>query len=83
MATGTVKPQQQARSFWFIDVDGEEKDAFVHESSLEEGVRIDGGMRVSFDLQETEKGLNAANVKPLSEDGEEEEGEEMVEEAME
>ncbi|MCE7734437.1 MAG: cold shock domain-containing protein [Candidatus Heimdallarchaeota archaeon] len=51
-------------TFGFINGEGE-KDVFFHESNLE-GVKLHElreGSEVEFDLQETEKGLEATNVK--------------------
>lgn len=51
-------------TFGFINGEGE-KDVFFHESNLD-GVKLHElreGSEVEFELQETEKGLEATNVK--------------------
>lgn len=61
MKTGTVKFFNNAKGFGFITVDGATQELFVHVTGLVDQVR--DGDKVSFDVQEGKKGLNAVNVK--------------------
>lgn len=61
---GTIKKLTD-KGFGFIASDSLEKDVFFHSNSLV-GVRFDElseGETVSFDTEESPKGLNAVNVK--------------------
>ena len=62
MATGTVKWFNDDKGYGFIEVEGGGKDAFVHVNSLAGGVRIAEGDKVTFELEEGQKGPQAANV---------------------
>jgi CspA family cold shock protein len=61
MSSGTVKFFNNAKGFGFITPDDGGKDVFVHQSGLTDVIR--DGDKVSYDVQEGPKGLNAANVK--------------------
>ena len=63
MNNGTVKFFNSTRGFGFIAPDDGEKDLFVHKSNLVD--EITEGDKVSYDVEEGEKGLNAANVKVI------------------
>ncbi len=58
---GTVKFYNRAKRFGFIQPE-EGDDVFVHESALD-GLMIDEGDEVTFDVVEDAKGLSAKNVK--------------------
>jgi CspA family cold shock protein len=62
MAEGTVKWFNEDKGYGFIEVEGGGKDAFVHVSGLAPGTRVAEGDRVTFDLEEGQKGPQAANV---------------------
>ncbi|MBT5931702.1 cold-shock protein [Crocinitomicaceae bacterium] len=61
MSNGTVKFFNTTKGFGFITPDDGGKDVFVHQNGLTED--INEGDKVSFDIEETPKGLNALNVK--------------------
>lgn len=64
---GTVKTKTE-KFFGFITPEGdmpEKKDVFFHESSLVDmkWPDIQEGMKVSYDVEDSPKGLRAANVR--------------------
>lgn len=61
MSNGTVKFFNNSKGFGFITPDDGSKDVFVHQSAL--NVEIAEGDKVSYDVEEGEKGLNAVNVE--------------------
>lgn len=76
LATGTVKWFSTSKGYGFIQTDDETpKEVFVHQTAVEmEGYRyLTEGEKVSFDVQKTERGLQALHVKgvngPLQRDG--------------
>jgi cold shock protein len=62
MADGTVKWFNNDKGYGFIEVEGGGKDAFVHVNGLAPGTQIAEGDRVTFDLEESQKGPQAVNV---------------------
>jgi CspA family cold shock protein len=62
MTHGTVKFFNGSKGFGFITPDDGGKDVFVHINGLN-GISIDEGDKVSFDVEEGQKGLNAVNVQ--------------------
>ena len=64
MSKGTVKWFNNAKGYGFIRMSDEDKDVFVHYSSVKaEGFRsLEEGQGVEFDLIEGPKGLKAENV---------------------
>jgi CspA family cold shock protein len=68
MNTGTIKPLIPGKPFGFIAPDDrkpDEKDVFFHESSLVD-VKLEElkeGDKVSYDVEASEKGPRAVNVK--------------------
>lgn len=62
MQEGTVKFFNEAKGFGFISPSDGSKDIFVHSSGLSTKA-IRENDKVVFEIQKTEKGLNAVNVK--------------------
>lgn len=67
MAEGTVKWFSNEKGFGFIERGGGEADVFVHFSAIGgDGYKsLTEGQRVSFDVVQGDKGLQAANVTAL------------------
>ena len=61
MKTGTVKFFNVSKGFGFIKVDDSDQEVFVHVTGLIDQVREDD--KVTFEITEGKKGLNAINVK--------------------
>ena len=61
MSKGTVKFFNNSKGFGFITPDDGGKDVFVHQNGLTD--EITEGDKVSYDVEDTTKGLNAINVK--------------------
>ena len=61
MNTGTVKFFNGTKGYGFIKEDESGKEYFVHVSGLVD--EINENDKVTFDLEEGRKGLNAMNVK--------------------
>jgi len=61
MSKGTVKFFNNAKGFGFITPDSGEKDVFVHSNNLVDN--ITEGDKVSYDLESTDKGPSAINVR--------------------
>ncbi len=67
MAQGTVKWFSGEKGFGFITPDGETADVFVHFSAIQsDGYRtLEENQRVEFDVQQGQKGPQAANVRAV------------------
>jgi CspA family cold shock protein len=61
MKEGTVKFFNNSKGFGFISPSDSREDVFVHQSGLVDTIKEND--RVSYDLQEGKKGMNAVNVK--------------------
>jgi len=61
MSNGTVKFFNNAKGFGFITPESGDKDVFVHVNGLVDEIRE--GDKVSYDVEEGPKGLNAVHVK--------------------
>ncbi|AGI31814.1 TPA: cold-shock protein [Mannheimia haemolytica] len=66
--TGTVKWFNATKGFGFITPDQGGKDVFVHFSAIEAngGYRtLEDGAKVQFEIQDSERGASAVNVKTI------------------
>ncbi len=63
MQEGTIKFFNEAKGFGFISPAAGGQDVFVHVSGLIDEVRESD--KVSYDVQNGKKGLNAVNVKVI------------------
>lgn len=61
MSQGTVKFFNNSKGYGFITPDDGSKDVFVHINGLID--EITEGDKVSYEVEEGRKGLNAVNVK--------------------
>ena len=60
MSNGTVKFFNESKGYGFITPDDGGRDVFVHANGLND--TINEGDKVSYDVEEGKKGLNAVNV---------------------
>lgn len=65
--TGKMKWFNDAKGFGFVTPDDGSKDVFVHFSSIQgEGFKsLAEGDRIEFEVQESDKGPKAANVRKI------------------
>ncbi|GAB2784543.1 cold-shock protein [Halomonas shantousis] len=65
MATGTVKWFNDTKGYGFISPDDGGDDLFAHFSEIQaEGFKtLQDGQKVSFEVTQGKKGLQAANIK--------------------
>ncbi len=65
MTQGKVKWFNAQKGYGFIEQDDGGKDVFVHVNSLAPGIgTLSENQAVEFDIEEGQKGPQAANVKP-------------------
>lgn len=62
MSNGTVKFFNESKGFGFITPEDGGRDIFVHANGLD-GRTIREGEKVSYNVEEGKKGLNAVNVR--------------------
>ena len=67
MAIGIVKWFNDAKGFGFIAPEGGGKDVFCHHTAIQiDGFRtLAEGQKVEFDVEQGNKGPQAANVRPV------------------
>ncbi|MFC0269281.1 cold-shock protein [Kushneria aurantia] len=67
MATGTVKWFNDTKGYGFISPDEGGDDLFAHFSEIQaEGFKsLQDGQKVSFEVTQGKKGLQAANIKAI------------------
>ena len=67
MAEGTVKWFNAEKGYGFLAPDGGGADVFVHYSAIQvNGYKsLDEGQRVSFDIEQGQKGPQATQVTPI------------------
>ena len=63
MSNGTVKFFNDSKGFGLITPEEDGKDVFVHANGLVDEIKE--GDKVSYDVEESPKGLNATNVKVI------------------
>ena len=61
---GTVKWFNDRKGYGFIEGE-DEKDIFVHRNSIPEGTYIDEGDQVEYEVESSDKGPNAINIKKI------------------
>jgi len=61
---GTVKFFNRQKNYGFVEPEDGDEDLFVHESDIEEG-NLDEGDEVEFEIEQSEKGPRAVNVKKV------------------
>ena len=63
---GTVKWYNSQKGFGFIKQDDEDtKDVFVHRSAIPSETQLYEGDKVEFEIEETDRGLQAKDLKKL------------------
>ncbi|TXJ05291.1 MAG: cold-shock protein [Aeromicrobium sp.] len=67
MATGTVKWFNAEKGFGFIAPDDGSEDVFAHFTAIQsDGYRsLSENQKVEFDIEQGQKGLQAANIRSL------------------
>ena len=62
---GIVKKWLDDRGFGFIEVDDSDDDVFVHHSELQGAYSLMSGQKVEFEIEDSDKGPRATNVKVI------------------
>jgi CspA family cold shock protein len=61
---GTVKWFNDRKGYGFIEGE-DKKDIFVHRNSIPEGTYIDEGDQVEYEVETSDKGPSAINIKKI------------------
>ena len=61
---GTIRWYNTRKGYGFIQGE-DEKDIFVHKTSIPEGVFLNEGDKVEYEIEDSERGPKAINVKKL------------------
>jgi CspA family cold shock protein len=61
---GTVKWYNDIKGFGFIEIEGE-NDVFVHKTAISAGTGLNEGDQVEFEIEDTDRGQHAINIKKL------------------
>ena len=64
---GTVKFFNHEKGYGFITGE-DDQDVFVHQTSLEEGLKLQDEEPVTFDVEQGDRGAKAVNVKRAEEE---------------
>ena len=62
---GKIKWYNTRKGYGFIENDKGEKDCFVHRTSIPEGTFLQEGDQVEYEIEDSDKGPQAVNVKKL------------------
>ncbi len=65
---GKIKWYRKEKGYGFITGDEDNKDYFLHYTSLEEGTDNIDGKSVTFEVKETDRGVQATEIKFLDSD---------------
>lgn len=65
MKKGKVKFYDKTRGFGFILRDDNEENVYFSIKDVEEGKQLKAGDRVQFEIEKTDKGIKAKNIKKL------------------
>jgi CspA family cold shock protein len=65
MTVGTVKWFNANKGYGFIQPESG-NDVFVHASAIQDGVALQDGQAVEFDITQGQKGPQAANVRAVA-----------------
>lgn len=61
---GTIKWYNPRKGYGFVQVE-DGTDVFVHKSAVPPGTFLNEGDKIEFEIEETERGPNAKNVKKM------------------
>ena len=61
---GKIKWYNARKGYGFVEGE-DEKDVFVHNTALPAGTYLDEGDQVEYDVEDSDRGLKAVNVKKL------------------
>jgi len=61
---GTIKWYNARKGYGFIQGE-DEKDVFVHRSSIPAGIFLNEGDKVEYELEDSDRGPKAINIKKL------------------